>query len=117
MDCLDSFAARGGLEEIRREHGVPVVHAGIEGWFGQAALFPGGGAGYEAVYGPDYASRPPAGKPMMPPVVTAVAALEVQLLLEWAEEGYDREHPDALYIYDGKLHSLERIALDSPAQA
>ncbi|MFW5786531.1 MAG: HesA/MoeB/ThiF family protein [bacterium] len=112
MDCLDSFAARGGLEDIRREHGVPIVHGGIEGWYGQVVLFPGTGPGYEAVYGPDFRSMPPAGKPMMPQVVSAIASLQVGLFIDWLERGTEIETPEALIIYDGKAFTLDRIGLN-----
>ncbi len=112
MDCLDSFEARAGLEDIRRAHGIPVVHGGIEGWYGQVVLFPGQGPGYEAVYGPDFRSMPPAGKPMMPHVVTSIACMQVGLLLEWLERGTEITVPEALYVYDGRALTLDRIDLD-----
>lgn len=111
MDCLDSFEARAGLEDIRRQHGIPVVHGGIEGWYGQVVLFPGRGPGYEAVYGPDFRSMPPAGKPMMPQVVTSIASMEVGLLIDWLERGERIAAPEALYVYDGKALTLNRIDL------
>jgi molybdopterin/thiamine biosynthesis adenylyltransferase len=112
MDCLDSFEARAGLEDIRRAHGIPVVHGGIEGWYGQVVLFPGRGPGYEAVYGPDFRSMPPAGKPMMPQVVTSIASMEVGLLIDWFERGTEITVPEALYVYDGKELTLNRIELN-----
>ena len=112
MDCLDSFEARAGLEDIRRGHGIPVVHGGIEGWYGQVVLFPGRGPGYEAVYGPDFRSMPPAGKPMMPQVVTSIASMEVGLLIDWFERGTEITVPEALYVYDGKALTLNRIDLN-----
>ncbi|MFP4206473.1 MAG: HesA/MoeB/ThiF family protein [Spirochaetaceae bacterium] len=117
MDCLDSFEARGALEDIRRTHGIPVVHAGVEEWFAQAALFPGGGhgPGYESVYGADFRTLPAAGKPVMPHVVALIASIQVGLLIEWLDSGEEGAPPPArrpaLFVYDGKRRRLERVAL------
>jgi molybdopterin-synthase adenylyltransferase len=111
LDCLDSFEARFGLEQIRRAHAIPVVHGGIEGWYGQACLFPGSGPGYTAVYGEGFAAMPPAAKPMMPHVVAAIASLEIGLLVDWLEHGARDGGPEALLVYDGRSFRLDRIAL------
>lgn len=113
MDCLDSFQARAGLEAIRREYRIPVIHGGIEGWYGQVCLFPAEGRGYASVYGPDYGSLPPAGKPMMPHVVTTVAALEVGLLIDWVEAAGDAAGLNGMYVFDGRSRSMDRIELAS----
>lgn len=111
MDCLDSFQARAGLEAIRREYRIPVIHGGIEGWYGQVCFFPAEGPGYGSVYGPDYGSLPPAGKPMMPHVVTTVAALEVGLLIDWLEAGGAAAGLNSMYVFDGRTRSMDRIEL------
>lgn len=42
IDALDGFEDRALLEKICREKGMPMVHAGISGWCGEAGvLFPG----------------------------------------------------------------------------
>ena len=44
LDCVDNIPARLCLEELAEQAGIPLIHGGVEGWCGQAAVvFPGDG--------------------------------------------------------------------------
>jgi hypothetical protein len=49
---------------------------------------------------------------MMPQVVTSIASMEVGLLIDWFERGTEITVPEALYVYDGKALTLNRIDLN-----
>ena len=44
LDCTDNVPSKLYLEELAEQLGIPLIHGGVEGWCGQAAvIFPGDG--------------------------------------------------------------------------
>lgn len=109
LDCLDSFAARAGLEAIRNEHRVTVFHGGVEGWYGQVTTIGAHGLGYEGVFGPDFGAIPAATKPILPQPVAAVAALQVGEVVHWCETGDRTPLSNAMLLYDGRTMRVDRV--------
>lgn len=110
FDCLDSSAARLELERVRVAHQIPVVHGGAETAFGQAIMFPGVGPGYVDVFG-DIDAAGPTGKPILSYTVATIAALQVGLLIRWAELDDAFTNPRELVTYDGTSLTMDRIDL------
>lgn len=111
FDCLDNFAGRGEIEEIRRERGCTVFHGGVEGWYGQATTFTPEGGGYKGAFGPEFASIPPATKPILPQTVATVAAFQVAEYLHWCETGGATPLSSAMLLYDGHSMRVDRVEL------
>lgn len=111
FDCLDNFAGRGEIEMIRRERGCTVFHGGVEGWYGQATTFTPEGGGYPGAFGPDFASIPPATKPILPQTVAAVASFQVGEYLHWCETAGSTPLSSAMLLYDGRSMRVDRVEL------
>lgn len=111
FDCLDSFAARGELEKIRKESNCSVFHGGVDGWFGQATTFLGSGAGYEGAFGPEFASIPAGPKPILPQTVAAIASFQVSEYLHWCENPEKTPLSSAMLMYDGESMRVDRVEL------
>lgn len=111
FDCLDSFSARSQLEAIRRSQGVPVFHGGVEGFFGQATTFLPDRLGYEDVFGPGYQDRPPAPKPILPPTVAVIAALQVGEFVHWCSAPHETPLTGTMLLYDGRTMRCDRITV------
>lgn len=92
MDCLDNFAGRLLLEERFFKRQIPVIHGGASAFFGQVTtLVPGKTLGLSEFYGQrnmeDVPGRP---KDIYPPVVTAVASVQVSEAIKLACGQYDK---------------------------
>ena len=109
FDCLDTFAARGELEAIRRATRCTVIHGGVEGWYGQVTTFTGVGAGYAEAFGPDFERRPGGAKPILPTTVAVVAALQVNEYIRYWVDGDSTPLTGAVGIYDGLGEQVERL--------
>lgn len=108
LDCLDSFAARAGIEPIARELGAPIFHGGVELWFGQTTtLLPE--FGYADAFGSEFSAKPPAAKPIMPHIPAVIASLQVAEILAWCENPNSTPLSGVLCLYDGRQHRLEHL--------
>lgn len=110
FDCLDSFQARAELDRIAAEWDAWVFHGGVEGWYGQATSIRPGTGGYAARFGEDYAGRAAAGKPILPSVVAAVAAMQVGDFVRWLARG-EAALDGRIAVYDGDQQLVEHIEL------
>ncbi len=77
IDCLDTFEDRFSLDEVVFKRGVPLIHGGVSGFFGQVTtLIPGKTQGFQELFGNE---RPPEDRDIprqvFPPAVTAVASI------------------------------------------
>ena len=111
FDCLDSFAARGELESIRRAYGCTVFHGGVEGWFGQVATFLPGGAGYREAFGGGWDALPGAKKPIIPAVVATVASYQVGAFIGWLEDPEACPRSGKILLYDGKTLTTRSVTI------
>lgn len=111
FDCLDSFDARAGIDRIADDHGAPVFHGGVEGWFGQAATILPRTGGYAHRFGPDFGSIPRAPKPIFPQTVATVAAVQVAEFVHWCIDAESPTLARSLLLYDGMLMRFDRIEL------
>jgi molybdopterin/thiamine biosynthesis adenylyltransferase len=106
FDCLDSFAARAGLEkaviaagERQGRSAVPIFHGGVSGFYGQAATISPPETGYERLFGPGFETAPADPKPVFPPAVAIVASLQVSEFIAWLKS-------------DGTPRGLELLTVD-----
>ncbi len=108
LDCLDSFGARAGIEPIAQALAAPIFHGGVELWYGQSTtLLPG--CGYSDAFGPDFAARAPAAKPILPHIPALIASLQVAEILAWCESPDSTPLSGVLCVYDGRRHRLDHI--------
>lgn len=79
MDCLDNFNSRLVLEKLFWEKGIPIVHAGIVQYFGQATtLIPGETGNYTDLFGQDISALDDGMlKDVYPPAVMNLASIQV----------------------------------------
>ena len=106
FDCLDSFAARAGLEKAviaagKRQGGsaLPIFHGGVSGFYGQAATITPPEPGYGQLFGPGFETVPADPKPVFPPAVAIVASLQVSEFIAWLKS-------------DGEPRGLELVTVD-----
>jgi len=116
FDCLDSFAARRGLEQVQSrlwQAGVscPIFHGGVESWYGQATTLLPTGGGYARAFGEGYDRGPEAAKPIMPHVVATVAAQQVGELIAWVRRPEATPLSNTLLLYDGREMHTRRVQL------
>lgn len=108
LDCLDSFGARAGIEPLARDLAAPIFHGGVELWYGQSTtLLPG--FGYADAFGPDFAVKAPAAKPILPHIPALIASLQVAEILAWCESPDSTPLSSVLCVYDGRRHRLDHI--------
>jgi len=115
FDCLDSFAARAGLEKAllanMKRHGtsgIPIFHGGVSGFYGQAAVFFPPELGYGELLGPGFELAPADPKPVFPPAVAMVAALQVSEFMSWLQAGDAARNLDLVTV-DCVKNTFERI--------
>jgi molybdopterin-synthase adenylyltransferase len=79
VDCTDNFESRLAMEPVCLENGIPVLHGGITGYFGQVTSFlPGHRPTISGVFhqtAVDQDEIP--SKPVFPPAVLIVASIQV----------------------------------------
>lgn len=108
LDCLDSFAARAGIEPIAQALFAPIFHGGVEMWYGQVTtLLPG--SVYADAFGPDFANKPPAAKPILPHIPAVIASLQVAEILAWCETPDSTPLSGVIGLYDGRRQRLDQI--------
>lgn len=110
-DCLDNFTSRFAVDEATYDRGIPLVHAGVYEYFGQITsvhrektrslrqLFDESSAGLD--------EEPE--KPMYPPTVVCVAAIQAAECLHILLDEQDQQLYRRLCSVD--LHSLEVTTL------
>ncbi len=110
-DCLDNFEARFCLDRLCRDKGLPFVHAGVEGLFGQVVtVLPEASKRLSDIYqGIDSNGKRP--EALCPPVmvVGAVQALEILNFLLRGRAGLSFN--DGLLFVDLEHFSLDKIEL------
>lgn len=111
FDCLDSFAARAEVELIRRQYECFVFHGGVEGWFGQVAIFPPGKTGYSDAFGEGWDTLPGARKPIIPPVVATIASYQVAAFIGWLENPVSSPALGRILLYDGKTVTTRSVTI------
>lgn len=116
FDCLDSFHARGVVEDLRTGGIGPVFHGGVEGWYGQVTTLQTAGGGYARAFGPAFRELPTAAKPILATTVAVVAALQVGEFVHWCRSGNTTPLSDVLLMYDGMGLRFDRIELQ-PGEA
>ena len=77
FDALDNFSARFILEKIAFKNDLPLIHAGVESWYGQiTSIIPGKSITLNEIFaGAD--SKEKSSPPVFSPVVTTIASLQV----------------------------------------
>ncbi len=110
-DCLDNFEARFCLDRLCRDKGLPFVHAGVEGLFGQVVtVLPEASKRLSDIYqGIDSNGKRPVA--LCPPVmvVGAVQALEILNFLLRGRAGLSFN--DGLLFVDLEHFNLDKIEL------
>lgn len=75
VDCLDNFESKFVLDALCEEKGVPLVHAGVEGYCGQVTTILPGSMRLRKLFGTVNREEPQ--RQVYPPLVTLVASLQV----------------------------------------
>lgn len=77
FDALDNFSARFILEKIAFKNDLPLIHAGVESWYGQiTSIIPGKSITLKEIFaGAD--NKENSSPPVFSPVVTTIASLQV----------------------------------------
>jgi len=111
VDCLDNFETRFILNDACVAAGKPLVHAGIEGFYGQLiTITPGKGPCLRCLFPKGIREKTP-GKPTgvigpTPGVIGAMQAMEVaKYLLDLPISN------DGLITYDGLNMTMEKVAI------
>ncbi len=77
IDCLDNFEARYFLDDAVQKRGIPMVHGGIHGMFGQlTTILPGQTQSLRSLFGdmvPDLKGK----IPVMAPIPSLIASFQV----------------------------------------
>lgn len=110
FDALDNFPSRCNLETVANKYQLPLIHAGVNSWYGQVTtIIPGETYSLEEIIG-----EPELGKgklPVLSPVVSILASLQV---IEGLKVGIGRDNilTNKLLLVDLADYSLERIELE-----
>ncbi len=108
FDCLDSFSARAGLEtalvRVWEEQNRPglLVHGGVTGYYGQAAVLNPPSFGYADLLGSDFAGRENPPKPVMPHTAALVASVQVGEFLRFIGQPFALREEADLIALDGR---------------
>ena len=117
FDCLDSFSARAGLEialvrvwEQQNRPGL-LVHGGITGYYGQAAVLTPPSFGYADLLGPDFGCREDPPKPVMPHTAAMVASVQVGEFLRYIGGWEKSKEETDLIALDSRMFQSEVIRI------
>ncbi len=77
FDALDNFSSRFELEKIAIKNNIPLIHAGVESWYGQiTSIIPGKSINLRKIFaGAD--KKKNSSPHVFSPVVTTIASLQV----------------------------------------
>lgn len=79
LDALDNFTTRYQLERLAAGRGIPLIHGGINSWYGQlTTIIPGKSKSLKEIFGKiDGKNGPQKEIPAFSPVVSIIASLQV----------------------------------------
>ena len=111
FDALDNFSSRFSLEKIAEKNNLPLIHGGVQSWYGQiTAIIPGKTVSLKDVFGgieKDDQDSPP----VFSPVVSIVASIQV---IEGIKVYLDRNDKllNKLLVIDLKQDTIDTINLN-----
>lgn len=77
FDALDNFSSRFLLEKIAEKNNLPLIHAGVQSWYGQiTAIIPGKTVSLKEIFG-EIEKEDNESPPVFSPVVSIVASMQV----------------------------------------
>ncbi|HKL75705.1 MAG TPA: HesA/MoeB/ThiF family protein [Halanaerobiales bacterium] len=77
FDALDNFSSRFALEKIARKNNLPLIHGGVQSWYGQiTAIIPGKTVSLKEIFGVTDKNENES-PPVFSPVVSVIASIQV----------------------------------------
>jgi len=115
IDCLDNFTGRRLLDELFFTRGIPIIHGGATAFCGQVTtLVPERTGSLTDIYGrPNMEDDPASPKDIYPPVVTAVASLQVSEAVKLICGLYDQLLLNRIQVVDLLTNAFDVIAIRS----
>lgn len=112
IDALDDIEARITLADTARKLGIPFIHAGVAGWWGQISTFPPGTEhDLSSIYGKrrkrDGAEEAAGVLGPTPAVIGSLSALEAIRILSGRKPAYSGR----LLYFDGESGAFEMVSL------
>lgn len=113
IDCLDNFTGRRILDERFFSRGIPIIHGGVTAFCGQVTtLIPGKTRSLSDIYGPPTMQDGPIGcQDIYPPVVVAVASLQVSEAVKLIGGRLDHLLLNRIQVVDLLTNSFDVIAV------
>ena len=104
MDCLDNDLGRFALNAACVEADIPLVHGGIRGWSGEAALLIADGRPCFGCLRPEGNPKPQGPIPVISAAAGFIASLESHIALRHLLEAPDQTR--SLHIWDGRHQTM-----------
>jgi len=111
FDALDNFSSRFSLEKIAVKNDIPLIHAGVESWYGQiTAIIPGKTVSLKEIFGVTGKENDEA-PPVFSPVVSTVASIQV---IEGIKVYLNKDDilANKLLIIDLKQNTIDTVKLN-----
>ena len=111
FDALDNFQSRFELEKIANENNLPLIHGGVESWYGQiTSIIPNKTVSLKEVFS-DTLKESEESSPVFSPVVTTIASLQI---IEGIKVYLNRDDIllNKLLIIDLKNNSIDTVKLN-----
>lgn len=111
FDALDNFSSRFLLEKIAIKNDLPLIHGGVQSWYGQiTAIIPGKTVSLKEIFGVtgEKDDNPP---PVFSPVVSIIASIQV---IEGIKVYLNRDDIllNKLLIIDLKQNTIDTVKLN-----
>ena len=109
LDCLDNDSSRLELNRAAAQAGLPLVHGGIRGWNGEAALLNRPGAPCFACLRPHGSSPPTETQPAVATSAGIIAVLQANIALRFLIGAGD--DAGRLFLWRGREMRLEAVSV------
>lgn len=111
FDALDNFSSRFSLEKIAVKNNIPLIHGGVQSWYGQiTAIIPGKTVSLKEIFGVAE-KKDSESPPVFSPVVSIVASIQV---IEGIKVYLNKEDilANKLLIIDLKENTIDTVKLN-----
>lgn len=111
FDALDNFNSRFKLEKIANKNNIPLIHGGVESWYGQiTSIIPEKSVSLKEVFS-DTSKENQESPPVFSPVVSTIASLQI---IEGIKVYLNRDDIllNKLLIIDLKNNSIDTVKLN-----
>lgn len=111
FDALDNFSARFLLEKIAVKNNLPLIHAGVQSWYGQiTSIIPNKTVSLKEIFGENKKEESES-PPVFSPVVSIVASLQV---IEGIKVYLNRDDilVNKLLVIDLKQNTIDTVKIN-----